>query len=54
MMFHDISKISKYHFRYKNSLYLDPTNIDISLFENSEIVYKNTDEIRKYGRILKK
>ena len=50
----DIFGFSDLIYLYKNSLYLDPTNIDISLFEHSEIVYKNTDEIRKYGRILKK
>ena len=50
----DIFGFSGLIYLYKNSLYLDPTNIDISLFEHSEIVYKNTDEIRKYGRILKK
>ena len=38
---------------YKNSLYLDPINIDINLYEHSEIIYKNVDEIRKFGRILK-
>ena len=49
----DIFEFNDLIYLYKNSLYLDPSNIDISLFEHSKIVYKNVDEIRKYGRILK-
>ena len=42
---------------YKNNLYLDIDNIDniglAYVLEHADIVYKNVDEIRYYGRILK-
>jgi hypothetical protein len=48
-MFNKLGKI----YLYKNNLYLEPNIYDISLFESSEIIYKNISDIRKYGRILK-
>lgn len=43
---------------YKNNLYLDIDSIDNiglgNLLEHSNIIYKNVDEIRYYGHILKK
>ena len=50
----DIFKFNKLGkiYLYKNELYLDPSNMDISLFEHSEIIYKNINNIIKYGRIL--
>ena len=51
----DIFKFNKLGkiYLYKNELYLEPSNMDISLFEHSEIIYKNINNIIKYGRILK-